>query len=289
MADKNNFLMRTAAWAARILPAPVKRAFYKIPFLARLIRRSLNEAAPEGITEVKIAAGILRGLSMALDLHTEKDYWLGTYEPDLQAATLKFIKPGMVVYDVGANIGYISLMAARLAGERGRVFSFEALPANIARLTRNVMMNAMQYRVKVVHAAVVDKPGEVTFLAHASGAMGKARGSAGRDEHYTQTIKVIGLALDDFVFRQGNPPPAVIKMDIEGGEGMALAGMLRLLKEARPVLLIELHGQEAARQVWDCLKANRYTLRSMRAGSAQIESLDELDWKAYVIGVPEPL
>ena len=287
MADKDNFLLRSAAWAARMLPVPVKRAFYKIPFLARLIRRSLNEAAPQGIAEVKIAGGILRGLSMALDLHTEKDYWLGTYEPDLQAAALQFIKPGMVVYDVGANIGYISLMAARLAGESGRVFSFEALPANIDRLTRNVALNAMQDRVQIVHAAVVDKPGEATFFSHASGAMGKAEGSAGRDEHYTQTIKVTGIALDDFVFRQGNPPPAVIKMDIEGGEGMALAGMPRLLKETRPALLIELHGQEAARQVWDCLKANRYTLRYMSAGSALIQSLDVLDWKAYVIAAPD--
>ena len=287
MADKDNYLLRFAAWAARILPAPVKRAFYKIPFLARLIRRSLNEAAPEGITEVKIAAGILKGLSMALDLHSEKDYWLGTYEPDLQAAALQFIKPGMVVYDVGANIGYISLMAARLAGESGRVFSFEALPGNIARLTRNVALNAMQDRVQIVHAAVVDTPGEATFLSHTSGAMGKAQGSAGRDEHYTQTIKVTGIALDDFVFQQGNPPPEVIKMDIEGGEGMALAGMPRLLKETGPILLIELHGQNAARQVWDCLKANRYTLRSMRTGLDLIQSLDDLDWKAYIIAAPE--
>lgn len=287
MADKSNFLIKTAAWAARVLPAPVKRAFYKIPFLARWIRRSLNEAAPEGISEVAIAAGVLKGLRMALDLHSEKDYWLGTYEPDLQATAAQIIKPGMVVYDVGANIGYISLMAARLVGEGGKVFSFEALPANIARLNQNLALNAMRERVRVVHAAVVDKAGEVSFLTHASGAMGKALGSAGRAEHYAQSIKVQGIALDEFVFSQGNPPPAVIKMDIEGGEGMALAGMPRLLKEARPALLIELHGEEAARQVWDCLKANRYTLRPMRKGAAAIRSLSELDWKAYVIAVPE--
>ena len=282
-----NMLLMVAAWAARILPAPVKHAFYKIPFLARLIRRSLNEVAPQGFTDVTIAAGVLKGLHMGLDLHAEKDYWLGTYELDLQAAASQLIKPGMVVYDVGANIGYISLMAARLTGESGRVFSFEALPANIARLNRNVTLNALLDRVQVVHAAVLDKAGEATFLAHASGAMGKALGSAGRDEHYTQTIKVKGLALDDFVFRQGNPPPAVIKMDIEGGEGMALAGMTRLLKEARPVLLIELHGEEAARQVWDCLKANHYSLRPMHKGAVDIQSLGELDWKAYIIAAPE--
>ena len=287
MTDKDNFLMKMAAWAARALPAPVKRWLYKVPFLARFIRRSLNEAVPEGIMEVTIAAGVLEGLCMALDLHTEKDYWLGTYEPDLQAAARQIIKPGMVVYDVGANIGYISLMAARLVENQGKVFSFEALPANIVRLNQNVDLNAMQERVQVVHAAVVDKTDEVSFLAHASGTMGKALGSAGRDEHYTQTIRVQGIALDDFVYINGNPEPVVIKMDIEGGEGMALAGMPRLLKEARPVLLIELHGEEAARQVWGCLKANGYTLRPMRKGAPAIRSLSELDWKAYVIATPD--
>ena len=68
---------------------------------------------------------------------------------------------------------------------------------------------------------------------------------------------------------------------------MALAGMPRLLKEARPVLLIELHGKEAARQVWNCLKANGYTLRPMSKGAPAIRSLSELDWKAYVIALPD--
>jgi FkbM family methyltransferase len=288
LADKYNFMMKAAAWAAHVLPLPVKRAFYKIPFLSRLIRGSLNAAAPEGIAVVTIAAGVLEGLRMALNLHTEKDYWLGTYEPDLQAAARQFIKPGMVVYDIGANIGYISLMAARLVEKQGKVFSFEALPANIARLNQNVALNSLLERVQVIHAAIVDKASEVSFLTHASGAMGKALGSAGRDEHYSQTIKVQGIALDDFVYILGNLPPAVIKLDIEGGEGMALAGMKRLLKEARPLLLIELHGEEAARQVWDCLKAASYTLQPMRKGAAAIRSLSELDWKAYVIAIPEP-
>jgi FkbM family methyltransferase len=277
LAEKDNFLLKTAAWAARILPSPVKRAFYKIPFLSRLIRRSLNEAAPEGITEVKIAAGILKGLTMALDLHTEKDYWLGTYEPDLQSAALQFIKPGMVVYDVGDQPDGCPI------GREKRQGAFGALPANIARLTQNVALNTMQDQVQIVHAAVVIDL-EVTFLAHASG---NGQSGTGRDEHYADH-QVTGIALDDFVFQHDNPPPAVIKMDIEGGEGMALAGMPRLLKEARPIFLIELHGQEAARQVWDCLKANHYTLRYMRTGSAPIRSLDELDWKAYVIAAPEP-
>jgi len=64
----------------------VKRAVYRSPRLARLIRRGLNRAAPQGSAEVTVAAGGLAGMRLSLDLQSEKEYWLGTYEPELQPA-----------------------------------------------------------------------------------------------------------------------------------------------------------------------------------------------------------
>jgi len=282
----NNPILKLASWSAHALPEPLKKVLYKIPFLARFLRRSLNKAAPRGIREVAIAGGILEGMHMALDLQSEKDYWLGTYEADLQAAARHFIQPGMTVYDVGANIGYISLMAARLNGPDGNVFSFEALPANLERLEQNRALNQLEQRIRIQPAAVVAGSGPVTFFMHHSGAMGKAQGSAGREEQYQQKIEVNGLALDDFVYRQSQPLPNLVKMDIEGGEGMALAGMARILKEAPPIFLIELHGEQAARSVWEQLSANGYSLHEMRHGYARIAALDRLDWKAYVVALP---
>ena len=287
MCAAKNPLLKLASWAARALPVSVKRWFYRIPFLSAFLRRSLNKAAPQGITETEIAGGVLTGLRMALDLHSEKDYWLGTYEPDLQAAAQRFIRPGMTVYDVGANIGYISLMAARLNGPDGQVFAFEALPANILRLEQNLKLNGLGTRVVVQHAAVVAGSKPVTFFMHHSGAMGKAAGSAGRDEHYEQSITVDGLALDDFVYEEKHPQPELVKLDIEGGEGMALAGMRRILKDARPIFLIELHGEQAAAQVWEQLTANGYSLHRMRKGYDRVRTLAELDWKAYVVALPD--
>jgi len=280
-------MMRIAAWAARALPTPIKKALYRIPFLSGFLRRRLNQAAPEGIIQVEIAAGVLKGMGMELDLQSEKDYWLGTYEPDLQAAARRFIRPGMTVYDVGANIGYISLMAARLNQPEGSVFAFEALPANIQRLKRNVELNQLTERITINHAAVVNISGEVTFFMHRSGAMGKAQGSAGRDEDYQQSLHIPGLALDDFVFRQNQPKPDLVKLDIEGGEGMALAGMARILKETRPIFLIELHGEQAAHQVWEQLSEHHYHIHRMQRGYREIDSIRELDWKAYVVAIPE--
>jgi FkbM family methyltransferase len=283
---QKNFLLKSAAWAARVLPAPVKRWVYRTPWLARFTRRTLNIAAPKGLNEVTIAAGVLRGMRMKLDLQSEKDYWLDTYEPDLQDAASQLIQPGMVVYDIGANIGYISLMAARLVKATGHVFSFEALPGNVERLKTNIDLNNLTGQITAIHAAVTDQTGEAVFLAHESGAMGKAMGSAGREEQYTTEMRVPGIAMDDFVYQQGNQPPQVIKMDIEGGEGMALRGMGNILSNIRPIFMIELHGQKAAQQVWEKLTSARYSIHRMQIGMPEVTALEDLDWKAYIVAIP---
>jgi FkbM family methyltransferase len=280
-------ILKAASWAADALPASIKKLIYKVPFLARLIRRSLNAAAPESLSEVTIAAGAAKGLRIILDLQSEKDYWLGTYESDLQDAARKLIQPGDVVYDVGANVGYVSLLSARLSGKSGKVFAFEALPENVARLRKNVLINTLESRITVTHAAVIDTVRLVIFLTHPSGAMGKTLGSAGRDEQYSGRITVPGLALDAFVYDENHPTPDIIKMDIEGGEGKALAGMPRLLTEKRPILLIELHGEKAARQVWNHLRQRHFSVHQMKRGYPKVTNINALDWKAYIIAIPE--
>jgi FkbM family methyltransferase len=283
-----NLLLRLAAFAARILPDSLKRAIYRIKPLAGFLRRELNRAAPAELTVVQVAAGGLQGFSMQLNLQLEKDYWLGTYELELQQAVDELVQPGWVVYDVGANIGYVSLMLACRVGETGQVFSFEALPANVQRLQQNIALNGLLERVQVVSAAVVDQAAPVHFLVHPSNSMGKAVGSAGRDKiyEYQQEIEVAGLTLDGFVFEESHLAPQVIKMDIEGGEVLAVQGMQRILAELRPLLLIELHGHESARAVWQALAGAGYTIHRMQTGYPKVESVEMLDWKAYVIGKP---
>ncbi len=278
------FFLTLAAFVARILPAPLKQTIYKIGLLARLIRGLLNKAAPTGLTQVKIAAGDLAGFTLLLDLQTEKDYWLGTYEPELQAALRALVKPGMVAYDVGANIGYVTLLLARAVGERGRVFAFEALPAHVERLRANVKLNGMESRVMIFSGAVTSSESPVRFLVHGLDGMGKAEGSAGRRaDDYKSEITVPGISLDEFVYTNGNTPPQVIKMDIEGGEVLALPGMSRVLAEARPLMLLELHGQQSARLAWETLAAAGYEIYWMKRGLPVVPSLAMLDWKAYLI------
>jgi len=280
-------LLNLAAFAAKILPNSFKQAIYKVKPLARLVRRGLNRLAPTGLVEVKVAAGDLVGFTILLDMQVDKDYWLGTYETELQSALRELIPLGAVIFDVGANIGYVSLLLAKAAGETGRIFAFEALPSNLDQLRRNLALNGMDSRVTVVANAVTHTPGPVRFLVHASGGMGKAAGSAGREDQYQSELTVPGISLDEFVYGQGNPPPQVVKMDIEGGEVMALPGMRRVLTEARPLMLMELHGLESSRVAWETLTAAGYEIRWMRPGYPLVRSLEALGWKAYIVAKPK--
>jgi len=283
---KKSFLS-IAAFAAKILPNSFKQAIYKVKPLASLIRGGLNRAAPTGLVEVKVAAGDLSGFTILLDMQVDKDYWLGTYEPELQSALRELIPTGAVIFDVGANIGYVSLLLAKAAGAAGKVFAFEALPSNIEQLRRNVALNGMDAQVTVIASVVTQAPGPVRFLVHASRGMGKAAGSAGREDKVESEVTVPGISLDEFVYGQGNPLPQVVKMDIEGGEVLALPGMHRVLAEARPLMLMELHGPESSRVAWETLTAAGYEMCWMRPGYPVVPSLDAMGWKAYIVAKPK--
>lgn len=268
---------------AQLLPLPIKQGFYRFPLLARILRGALNASVEGGLSTVEVTGGDLRGWKVLINLKTEKSRWLGTYEPELQAAIREWIAPGATVYDVGANIGYVSLLLAKQVGRAGQVFAFEPLPANIERIRQNVALNAL-HNVTLIPAAVTDQNGEVAFYVHDSVGMGKAAGSAGRSSAvYHSEIRVPTLSLDEFIFGQGNPPPQAVKMDIEGGEVLALPGMKRALEQFHPLMLLELHGPESEQAAWQALTSAGYHLSAMRPGYPPLRNAAALGWKAYLI------
>ena len=276
-------ILKSAAWFAKQLPSSWKRAIYRITPLANIIRRILNRAAPEGLTRVRVAAGDLKGTKLYLNMHIEKDYWLGTYEPELQKAVHQMVQPGMVVYDIGANIGYISLLFAKAVGETGKVFSFEALPANIERFKQNVALSQCTTPIKVIHGAVTDSTEPVEFLVHSSTSMGKVQGAAGREIDYLDKIQVPGIALDEYVREEGLPAPDLIKLDIEGGEILAAKAMQEVLTNTHPLLFIELHGPESAQAIGKLLDETGYTAYHMNKPNEMIDLHHPDHWKAYII------
>lgn len=195
--------------------------------LVRLPLRLLPRQLP-----VPILSGVNRGfLWMAgAGIHA---CWLGTYEREKLRYISTFVRPGMTVFDVGAHAGYYTLALARLVGSGGMVHCFEPNPVNLANLRRHLALNRL-HNVEVVSAAVSDHTGTVRF------AIGQAAADD-RDTHYLGAIsdqgdEVACVRLDDY------QDPAVVKMDIEGGEGPALAGATRILAGQQTHFFISLHG-----------------------------------------------
>lgn len=281
-----SLLLSLAAAAARWLPAPLRRGLYRLGPVSAGLRSALNRAAPNGLTEVEVAGGALAGTHLILDMQSEKDYWLGTYEIDLQQAVSDFVKPGTVGYDVGANIGYISLILAKQVGSKGTVIAFEPLPENQDRFRKQLKLN-LDAQIQLVPMAVGETTGKKEFLVHISGGMGKISGASGRDTQYQDTIEVESTTLDDFIFKEGNPQPHVVKIDIEGAEGLALEGAGKLISKVKPLFIIELHGRDAALACWQILSSAGYTIHKITKNYPEVVSSTQLDWKSYILARPK--
>lgn len=179
--------------------------------------------------------GLLAGYVMQFVVREDFQYLAPNYEPRVCGAIQRLVRPGMVCADVGAHLGYMTLLMAKLTGESGRVVSFEVLPQNARMLQRNVESNRLQQRVTVVHRAVSERSQDAVTLYLGPSSFESRLAGGPNDEQ----IVVPAVALDDY-FTTGQRLD-FLKMDIEGAETLAFAGMTRLLREQRPTILLEVH------------------------------------------------
>lgn len=271
---------------SRFTPLFLKRLVYRLPWIASWLRASVNRSVGPGYQWVVITAGGLQGLSLYLDLSQEKDYWLGTYEPELQMAIQELVDAGQVAYDVGANVGYVTLLLARQVGRQGKVIAFEPFPQNVQRLKQNIAANAHLAPMEVMAAAVVDVSHPVTFLVGPSDDTGRVADHSVAELPDERNIVTEGIALDHLVFERGYPPPQVIKIDIEGGEIAALNGMQRLLAEVHPLILLETHNQTCTETAWEILTHLGYQVCWMKKGYPTLKRQADLPRRAYLVAFP---
>jgi FkbM family methyltransferase len=166
----------------------------------------------------------------------------------------RLIQRGAVVYDIGANVGYYTLLASVLVRAEGRVLAFEPLPRNLAYLRRHIEMNRL-LNVSVIPMALGDRPGVASFREASDPSMGSLA------EDGSLTVQV--GSLDDLAGRALIPDPTIIKMDIEGGELAALKGAQALLTRCRPRVFLATHGIEVHHACCDLLSTLGYQLSSL--------------------------
>jgi FkbM family methyltransferase len=165
----------------------------------------------------------------------------GLHEPMVQEALRRTLAEGGVLYDVGANIGFMTLVGARLVGSTGRVVSLDPEPENVAAIEANVAVNTID-TVTVIAAAAAGETGPVEVIG-VRDMLWTRLAEVGEHPMERERMTVPGVRLDDLVYEQGIDPPDVIKLDVEGGELQVLAGMSRLLRERRPTIIAEMHGK----------------------------------------------
>jgi len=203
--------------------------------LGRLLRWPLH-FLPAGLV-VRIVQGPGRGLKWVVGAGVH-GYWLGTFELEKQMAIWNELRPGSVFFDVGANVGFFSLLAARRVGASGRVVAFEPLPENVAYLRQHARLNGFAQRIQVVAAAVGAACTTADFEPSPNRSMGHlAEGGS---------LSVPVLTLDAYL-EGGGPPPDVIKIDVEGAELQLLEGAAQLFARRDPVVFLATHGPELVR------------------------------------------
>ncbi|MFB0524156.1 MAG: FkbM family methyltransferase [Phycisphaerae bacterium] len=157
----------------------------------------------------------------------------GIHEPFETELVKKEIRKRDVVLDIGANIGYYTLIFAKLVGEEGKVFAFEPDPDNFALLKKNVQINGYQ-NVILVQKAVSNKTAKIRLYLSEEN---KGDHRIYDSHEHRKSIEIEAIRLDDY-FKNYNGRVNFIKMDIQGAEGGAIEGMTNLLKKNKSVKIM---------------------------------------------------
>lgn len=178
------------------------------------------------------------------DGFTRLCYLFGWYERETVAACEARLRPGMTVLDIGAHLGYYTRFFAETVGPTGRVYAFEPHPETFALLRRNT---AIHRNVVTIEAAVTDRVGEVDFFEMSASGQHSVYPIAERRTGAVprRRLRVHSTTVDAFLAERGDPPVDLIKMDIEGAEPRALAGMARTVARLPRLTLVVEWSPEA--------------------------------------------
>ncbi len=211
-------------------------------------------------TALPILQGRLRGKRWIVGAGNH-GYWLGSYEYEKRLQFEHTVKEGDIIFDIGAHVGYYTLLASTLAGPSGRVFAFEPLPSNIQFLRRHLVLNQIQ-NVTLIEAAVSNESRVGRFISGPSTSMGML--------HPEGSLDVECVTLDGLMSEGRLPVAAVIKIDVEGAELKVLEGARNMLSMAHPTLFLATHGQEQSTACGDLLRSLDYQLETISGDPNEI-------------------
>jgi FkbM family methyltransferase len=162
----------------------------------------------------------------------------GMWDPALTRLIESTLKPGDVFIDVGAHVGYFTLLAGRRVGPAGVVLSIEPNPVALQQLRKHVERSHLEH-VQTAHTACGDSSDPVRLYLHTESNSSMASLSAANATSGV-AVEVACTTLDDLCRAHGLARAHLVKIDVEGAELLVLRGMERILREMRPVIVLEL-------------------------------------------------
>ncbi len=207
------------------------------------------------IVTIKIENERYKGdVRLELDEKHPNEKWLinnltsgNIYEPDVSRVFLRVLREGDTVIDVGANVGFFTMLSAALVGPAGKIVSFEPDERNRDRLNTNLALNSFN-NVTLVGNPASNKVAPVEFFINSDDSGGNALWDPGqfpgntKSQANRQTISMTTTTLDDALANYAAPPPKLIKVDTEGADQHVLEGARQLLTGAAvPFVIAELH------------------------------------------------
>ncbi len=228
----------------------IARFFAYYGFLGRMLRFPLR-LIPKS-AQVPILSGPLRGCRWIVG-SGHHSYWFGSYELPTQKRFCQTAQMGWVIYDIGAHVGFYSLLGAVLVGDAGYVIAFEPNPRNVCYLRKHIALNALT-NITVSESAVTNISGIVDFSATSSDVAGHVF------EHSEDTFPVVGVRLDDIFAEMRLPLPDMVKMDVEGEEARVLEGAKSMLSASHPIIFLSTHGPNMLEHCWSILEELDYDI-----------------------------
>lgn len=235
----------------------------------------------------RVLFGKNKGLKLRYSPDLNLDMLFGLHEPNTFEVFDIFCKEGMLVADIGANVGYFSKFLSKKVGVTGQVHAFEPIPRTFNMLKDTIALNRLE-NITAVNKAVSSNNGTVTmFLSNthymASIDVSWASTEGGKTEVPATTLDAYFEALGKY--------PDFIKMDIEGGGVFALKGMENCIRNNEPILFLESHTPAEDQAIGQALSLIPYDV--YRVGSTVPVKYLDRDYKDEhgiydtVIGIPK--
>lgn len=177
------------------------------------------------------------------DKYVSRGCMQNNWEPNETEYFKSRVGSGDVVLDIGANIGWFTLLGAKLSGSKGKVYSFEPRPETAKMLRRTIAHNNLQKQVEVWDTALSDRWGEMKLavVPNAENPGGSFLITENTSSDSIPSVSIKTAPLDELI---KGVKPDFIKIDVEGAEPMVFAGAKKTIQRSHPIILSELHPKQ---------------------------------------------